>query len=149
MFKNMERWADIQAILSAGLLALGILLFVSGILLLNRKPVAATLLNVWAYGKIVVGIGSALIGYQLQQGQLQVMQEAMLSASSSAGGGLPSSMGSMISAFAIFTFFIGVLWTCALPVVFLIWLNRGAVKADIASWERSPEPPGERPDSAA
>lgn len=138
MTENMARWAGWQLGLTLALLGLAILLLVSGILLLNRRPVAAKLLIVWAYSKIVIGVGASLVAYQMQQGQMRMVQEMMASTASSAGGGVPASFGNLIAAFSIVGFFFGVLWMATLPVVNLIWLNREVIKADIATWQPAP-----------
>lgn len=147
MTENLERWSTMQMVTQILLLLLAILLLVGGILLLNRRPLAPRLLMIWSYAKIVAGIGSAFVGYQMQRGQMRAMQETMNSAvakSSAAGGSptaIPATFGTMMDVFTGIFFFIGVIWVCALPVVFLIWLNRSVVQADIATWGGGPAKP--------
>lgn len=148
MFKGMsesvERWLPLTIVMQCLLLLLAILLLVGGIFLLNRKPVAAKLLTVWAYGKIVAGIGAAFAGFLMQQAQMKAMTEGISSAATSGGAaapaGLPGGMDSMFTIIAGVSFFFGVIWVCILPVVFLIWFHRGVVKADIATWSPAAAP---------
>ena len=143
MVENMQRWSGLTLTMQVLLLLVACLLIVAGILLLNRKPLGSKMLMIWAYAKIVVGIGAAYAGFQMQRGQMMAMQETMNSAmakaaaSSSSGGpppGMPAGFDSMMTAFSGFLFILGVIWVCVLPVIYLIWLNRSVIKADIATW---------------
>lgn len=144
MSESMDRWLPLSIVMQCLLLLLAILLLVGGILLLNRKPVAAKLLTVWAWGKIVAGIGAAFAGFLMQSAQMKAMAEGMNSAASTGGGappfGIAGGMDNMLTIIAGVSFFFGVIWVCVLPVVFLIWLHRDVVKADIATWTPSAVP---------
>lgn len=143
MTESWERWADLTIVMFSGWVLLALLLLVSGILLIRRKPIARPLLITWSYARIVVGIGGAAVQTQMQREQYSAMLNAAGDTIASTAG--PSSTPSpsppdLSFVNNIFTgvmgafFVIWVLWIVALPVLLLIWLNRDLVKADVATW---------------
>lgn len=138
MMKSQEKWTSASLLLNGILCLLGLLLLLSGIFLLLRKPVASPLLQTWAYGKIVTSTGATVVGL-LQQREMANAMSASISSSlassgsSSMAGAYSTGMTAVYGLFAI----VGILWFAALPIVYLIWLNREIVKADIATWGRN------------
>lgn len=136
MEASMDRWLGLSMGMQVCLTLLSIVLLVGGILLIQRKPVAPKLLTGWAYAKIVGGVGSALVGFLMQQEQMRAMQGTLISGTGGPGPGAPpaAAMDGFVTAVVGVGMFVGILWACALPVVLLIWFHREIVKADIATW---------------
>lgn len=117
--------------LSAILLgSLAVLLLVGGILLLKRKPKAPLILQIWAVLKMLCG------GYfSFQQMSLTRLQMDITMGTNGMGSAKEAEMVQKITDYAMTGGFIfGLLWLCALPIFFLIWFNRSAVKEEIAKW---------------
>lgn len=137
MQQGLEAWVVPMAVLHGLLAVLAVVLLIGGILLMNRRVRARPLLIFWSYAKIVVGVGAALVGYRINQGQMSAVMGNLPTAGGAPGGGPPMpQFESLMSIFSGVAFFFGVLFTCALPVLFLIWLNREAIRADIDTWEK-------------
>ncbi len=108
---------------------LSLLLLIGGILLVKRRPVAAMLLQIWSVLKIVVGgyllwssLGPSNAYSKLSLGGLDAgSQEAEIINTSFAVMEKVQLIGGMI-------------WLSAFPVILLIWLNRGLIKKEIATW---------------
>ena len=141
MMMSQEKWTSAVLLFNGILCILGLFLLFSGILLLLKKPIASPLLQTWAYGKIVASTGAIVVGLLQQRGMANAMSFGFSSSMASSGS---SSMASAYSTgitavYGVFAI-VGILWFAALPIVYLIWLNREIVKADIATWGRNADP---------
>ncbi len=103
--------------------AVAILLLVAGVGITKRRAWAPRLAKVWAILKMVIVLGSMIIGFQTQQETMEALQQ-------SAG---PSPMPNLEGLVA-FSMCGGVLWGWALPVFMLIWFSRSSVKEEISRW---------------
>lgn len=129
---SLEQFTVWYLVVGGGSTALGILLLVSGILLIKRRPKVAGLCLAWALIKIIVVIGEVILSYFVQQVQ-------MASAISGAAGGPGAAMmqSSLMFWMQILGLVIVLLWGWALPVFVLIWFSLRSVKQEISSWSNS------------
>lgn len=109
----------------------GVLLVISGILLLQRRELGARLAVLWAVFKIVVAAFSAVIGYFVQIEMFQKM-------SSQQNPPMPAFAASMGRPMALAGVVIGVAWTCIYPTFVLVWFTRRRVRAEVRSWAARP-----------
>ena len=115
---------------SAAAAAIGILLLTGGILLLRRRKVASPVLQIWAVLKIVVGGLVFFRSAALFRMQLEITLSSRAFGGGNEFGGYPTFISIVYWSFLIF----GLLWTAALPLFMLIWLNREKAKQDMANW---------------
>jgi hypothetical protein len=115
---------------SAAAAAIGILLLTGGILLLRRRKVASPVLQIWAVLKIIVGGLVFFRSAALFRMQLEITLSSPAFGGSNEAGGYTTFISVVYWSFHIF----GLLWTAALPLFMLIWLNRGKAKQDMAGW---------------
>ena len=139
MQAEANRWKIPNLIISIALLGLGAVLIIGGIKLLQRSFSARKLLIPWAWAKIAVGTISSVVGLLAQKSQTDAMMAEFNTAAGSSGGAMPSMDGIFTTIFGLF-FFLGVIWVCALPVIFLIWLNRDPIREDMRTWKDAPSP---------
>ncbi len=113
----------VQAAIGFGGLLIAIMLLVSAIKLLHRKPDAHRWILWWAVIKIVYGL--------VATGAAVLAQQAQFAAIGNTPGAPPAAF---IGGMAIVGGVIGVLWIAAFPVFILIWFSRPTVKEEIATW---------------
>lgn len=136
MMAEATRWNIPSLVISVVLLGLAAILLIGGIKLLQRSFSARKLLIPWAWAKIGAGTAGSVVGLLIQRSQM----DAIMATADTSGGGsgtLPV-MNDVLTAFYGVAFFLRVIWVCALPVIFLIWLNRDLVKEDMKTWKDSP-----------
>lgn len=127
MFGSMAEMAP-RIIASQSVLAvLALVLLVGGILLLMRRRVANWTIQVWAVLKFIAAGFAVYLNWQM----MTQMQSGMF-AKISAGGpaGAPSPMETVNVIYIVF-YVIYFIWLAALPVFFLVWLNREPIKDDL------------------
>ena len=128
MFGAFEEMSLQMTISHSVLMVLGIMLAVGGILLLMRRRVASMTIQVWAVLKIIAGGFATYLNWQLMTRMMSGTFEKLAASSPSAGAVSPmETMGIMYKVIYAFQF----LWLAALPIVFLIWLNRAPIRADL------------------
>jgi|GEM_PF-731949 len=119
-FSAMEKAVPQLMICEIVLGVLALALMTGGILLLMRRRSASWLLQGWAVLKIIGGGFGAYLSWQMM-GQIQ--------AGIFAGATSPTQVIGIVYK-VMFLFQLA--WLAALPVVFLIWLNREAIRNDMA-----------------
>lgn len=127
VFSAMEEAAPKILISEGALVVLALLLIAGGVLLLMRRRVATWVIQVWAFSKIIGGGFAAYLGWQVS---MKIQQEmfAKMAAGSSTGVPPPTHY---IEAMYTGLFIVKVVWLAALPIFFLVWLNREAIKDDL------------------
>jgi hypothetical protein len=99
-------------------LALGIVLLVAGIGILQWRQIGVRFVTIWSIIALIwtpIGIMVGLIGADFEQ-----------------GGNFGARMGAH---FGILGVICGGLFTLALPIFLLIWFSRAAIKAETAEWK--------------
>lgn len=115
---------------NAGSMALALLVFVGGIMLLQRRRIAAKLLCSWAIAKILWSFVGGYIGYQVASKTVEMTQAAQSQPTNPAG----PDIAAMVQSFSVLMVGAGVCWLWILPVFILIWFARQPIKAEIANW---------------
>lgn len=105
----------------------GVLLFI-GIGLVRHRQWSVRFGRYWSIVKILVVIGTSLMGLAANPQNMQNMQN-MQQASGTSG----ISAG-WYQAFGFCGLSFGFLWGCALPVFLLIWFGRRKIKQEVAAW---------------
>jgi hypothetical protein len=103
--------------------ALSVLLLAAGIGLAARRRWAPPAMLIWAVLAIVAALFGTIIGYQVQQEQMEELQNQ-------GAGAAPAWISSTMPLFML----LGMLWALALPVFMLIWLRRPVIRAETATW---------------
>lgn len=115
---------------SVAMAIVGLLLLVGGILLLRRRKAASPVLQIWAVLKLIVG---GLVTFR--SAALSRMQMEIIMSNDALGTGKEAAMVSTFANYGVWIGLIfGLLWTAALPIFMLIWLNREKAKQDTANW---------------
>ncbi len=127
IFSAMEKMAPKMIVVESVLAILAVILLVGGILLLMRRRAASLIIQSWAALKIVGGGLGAYMTWQMTS-QMQSGMFAKISAGSPPGS--PSPMQYVDIMYKVL-FILQLVWLAALPVVFLIWLNREIIKDDL------------------
>ena len=109
-------WTTLLALLSVG--AAGLLL-AAGILLIKRRAKAITVLKIWAVIRLPLVVAGSALGLVLQNAMREVPDAPSVPFAEV-----------MAATGAVF----GLLFGCALPVFFLIWVARERVKAEVRRW---------------
>ena len=123
-------WMVGDAILGGVLAAL---LLVAGIRLLQRRFSCRKLCFTWAIPKIPYVIASTVLGYFVQQANLEALKNDPNSP--------VAAMGGLMDALGVFGTVFGLVLGLAPPVFVLIWFSRGAIKAEVATWGQPAAPP--------
>jgi len=124
------RWQGWNVGLSACSIALASMQMAAGIGMLSRRRWSIGLARGWAVAQIVLGIGQSII-------QNRVMNETVSAVVSQASQGTRPMPGAVATGLAVaskFGLVFGVAWALALPVFLLIWLMRGSIRAEVATW---------------
>ena len=121
----MAEMAPTRVIIDCVLIALAIVLIVGGILLLLRRRSVNWILQTWSVLKILFAVTSSYLGFLVNR---EILAGVFKSSSS---GAAESDLALNIVQWLQFGF--SSLWYATLPVIFLIWLNRQAIKDDMAS----------------
>ncbi|MDF1752896.1 MAG: hypothetical protein P1U89_09000 [Verrucomicrobiales bacterium] len=136
MMTDIEAFAQTKIISDIALLILSVVLFVGGILLLQRYRKSRAILLGWSYAKIIVGLYSV---YQVRKmisimgGSMGAMfNEQMASIPGGAASAPPFDMVKLYDIMGLVWLVIGGIWVLALPILFLIWFNRQDIIDDIA-----------------
>jgi len=103
------------------------LLLVGGILLLMRRAASLQLLRTWAMVRMVMVVVGAVVGLRIQQQTFEMMRSTM-------GAELDQIPAGFLGAAAMFGTVISLLFGWALPVFFLIWFARQAIKDEVEGW---------------
>ena len=115
---------------SVAMAIVGILLLAGGILLLRRRKAASPVLQIWAVLKLIVG---GLVTFR--SAALSRIQMEIIMSNDALGTGKEAAMVSTFANYGVWIGLIfGLLWTAALPIFMLIWLNREKAKQDMANW---------------
>lgn len=134
MMASMVKMAPLSLAACIGQTIVAILLIVGGIILCNRKRVASPVLRTWAVLKIVIGLLGAWIGYKSSVAVVASIGDIMEATSGPAGSpsssGVPD-MAGIMNIGVIIGAVSGLIWMLLLPVFFLFWFNRSAVKDDM------------------
>lgn len=135
MMTDIEAFAQTKIISDIALLILSVVLFVGGILLLQRYRKSRAILLGWSYAKIIVGLYSV---YQVRKmisimgGSMGAMfNEQMASIPGGASSAPPFDMVKLYDIMGLVWLVIGGIWVLALPILFLIWFNRQDIVDDI------------------
>ena len=120
----MAEMAPARAIIDCVLVVLAVVLIVGGILLLLRRRSVHWILQTWAVLKLLFAVTASYLGFM-------VNREVMAGVFKSSSSGTVES-GLAVKIVQWFQFGLSSLWFAALPVIFLIWLNRQVVKDDMA-----------------
>ncbi len=109
-------------------LALAVTLIIGGTGLTSRRRWGRPVLLHWSWLKMIAVIVGAVLGYYVQQAQLQAMLNDPNAASA------PPQMGMFMQLGAGIGLAIGVVWGWILPIFVLIWLNRQTIRDEANSW---------------
>ncbi len=110
-------------------IGLGGLLLASGVGVLKRRRWGARLGIAWSVIKMIYAIPATLIGYLVNVEQFKAMADAAEQSAVPVSG-----FYAMISTYAPYSVWLGLLWTWALPVFLLIWFSRRFAKAERSRW---------------
>lgn len=134
MMTSMVDMAPLSLAAGIAQMVVAIVLIVGGIMLCNRKRIAAPTLKTWAVLKIAVGLCASWIGYKSSAAVMESIGEIMETTSGPSGGpsssGVPD-MAELMNMGVIIGAVSGLIWMLLLPVFFLFWFNRPAVKEDM------------------
>jgi len=110
----------------AGVVVSGLLL-VGGIQLLMRRAAALQLLRAWALVRMVMVVVGAYVAFRIQQQTFGALRSTM-------GAEMDQVPAGLLGATAMFGTVFSLLFGWALPVFFLIWFARQAIKDEVAGW---------------
>ncbi len=127
MFGSMAEMAPRMIASQSVLAVLALVLLVGGILLLMRRRVMTWVFQSWAVLKIIAAGFAVYLNWQMMM-QMQSGMFAKISASGPAGAASPMETVNVVYKVFYVLYFI---WLAALPVFFLIWLNRDPIKDDL------------------
>ncbi len=123
-------------LISAGItMPIAIVLLIGGIGLTKRSPWSPKTCRIWAGLKMLLVVYSSIIGYLVQQAQMEAMQR-MLEEDPNTAGAMPGFLGTFMAILGPLTLVLGIAWGWALPIFMLIWFSRRKIKAEIAQWGR-------------
>ncbi len=131
-----------QMMILAGLtMAIAIVLLIGGIGLTKRSPRSPKTCRIWAGLKMLLVIYSSIVGYLVQQAQMEAMQR-MLEEDPNTAGMMPGFFGTLMAIIGPVIFVFAIVWGWALPIFMLIWFSRRKIKAEVAQWGRPANAPG-------
>ena len=120
--------------ISAGLtMAIAIVLLIGGIGLTKRSPRSPKTCRIWAGLKMLLVVYSSIIGFLVQQAQMEAMRR-MLEEDPNAPAAMLGVFGTVMAVIGPAIFVFAIVWGWALPVFMLIWFSRRKIKAEIAHW---------------
>lgn len=128
MFDAIEAYLPLTLANYAVYAVLGVLLLVTGVAMIRRRPVARPLALNWAWLKIVASGFGAVVGWITQKANVQAI------ASPDGTGAMSAGMGSMMEAFAIAAVVGTLLFALALPVFMLVWFTRRTIREEVRGW---------------
>jgi hypothetical protein len=122
--------------IAAGLTTpIAIVLLIGGIGLTKRSPWSPKTCRIWAGLKMLIVVYGSIIGYLVQQAQMEAMQR-MLEEDPNTAAAIPGFFGTFMAILGPLTLVLGIVWGWALPIFMLIWFSRRKIKAEIAQWGR-------------
>lgn len=120
--------------ISGGLkMAIAIVLLIGGIGLTRRSTRGPKTCRIWAGLKMFIVVYSSIIGYLVQQAQMEAMQR-MLEEDPNTAAAIPGFFGTFMAILGPLTLVLGIVWGWILPIFMLIWFSRRKIKAEIAQW---------------
>ena len=123
-------------IISAGLtMVIAIVLLIGGIGLTKRSPGSPKTCRIWAGSKMLLVVYASIVGYLVQQAQMEAMQR-MLEDDPNTAGAMPGIIGTIMAIVGPLFLVFAIIWGWALPIFMLIWFSRRKIKAEIAQWGR-------------
>lgn len=126
---SLQPWIIASAIAA---FCIAVLLLVTGIGVVTRKPFGRKTAFGWAITKMVFVLLNAGLTYMTQQAQSQAMQEMMESHPNTAAA-MPM-FGPLMMWMGVFAIVFMIIWGWALPVFTLIWFSRSKIRGEVASW---------------
>ncbi len=128
--------------ISAGLtMAIAIVLLIGGIGLTKRNPRSPKTCKIWAGLKMVLVVYGSIVGYLVQQAQMEAMQR-MLEEDPNAPAAIVGFFGTLMAIIGPVILVFAIVWGWALPIFMLIWFSRRKIKAEVAQWGRPANAPG-------
>ncbi|MEE8155226.1 MAG: hypothetical protein V3T53_09775 [Phycisphaerales bacterium] len=128
--------------ISGGLtMAIAIVLLIGGIGLTRRSPRGPKTCRIWAGLKMLIVVYGSIIGYLVQQAQMEAMQR-MLEDNPNTATAMPGFFGPLMAILGPLTLVFGIVWGWALPIFMLIWFSRRKIKAEVAQWRHPVEAMG-------
>ena len=129
-------------LISAGLtIPIAIVLLIGGIGLTKRSPWSPKTCRTWAGLKMLLVVYSSIIGYLVQQAQMEAMQR-MLEEDPNAPTAMVGFFGTLMAIIGPVIFVFAIVWGWALPIFMLIWFLRHKIKAEVAQWGQPASAPG-------
>ncbi len=120
--------------IAAGLTTpIAIVLLIGGIGLTKRSPWSPKTCRIWAGLKMLIVVYGSIIGYLVQQAQMEAMQR-MLEEDPNTAGAMPGFLGTFMAIIGPLILVFAIVWGWALPIFMLIWFSRRKIKAEIAQW---------------
>ncbi len=136
MFNDMAEIGKIKIWVDGVLALLGAVLFIGGILLLQRYRISKVILLSWSYAKLIFGLWGAVLTQKLiskMGGSMGAMFNEQMSSlpGGSSSPPLPVDFEKIYGIMGNVTLVFGAIWLAILPVLLLIWLNRQDIKEDM------------------
>jgi hypothetical protein len=103
------------------------LLLIGGIQLLMRRAASVQLLKTWAMVRMLMVVVAAGIGWRVQQQTFEALRGAM-------GAEMDQVPAGLLGATAMFGTVFSLLFGWALPLFFLFWFARQAIKDEVEGW---------------
>ncbi len=125
--------------LGAAGMVVATLLLIAGIGMVRRRPWSVSASRWWAVLKMLFVVVQTALGAVMQKEMIEEMTKNDPNVAAMGTG--------FMSAMFIVGYALGLLWGWAYPIFLLIWLSRGKVKEEVASWpqDATAPPPAARP----
>ena len=141
MMDATKSLTPLMMILAGLTMAIAIVLLIGGIGLTKRSPRSPKTCRIWAGLKMLLVVYSSIVGYLVQQAQMEAMQR-MLEEDPNTPAAMVGFFGTLMDFIGPLALVFGIVWGWALPIFMLIWFSRRKIKAEVAQWGRPANAPG-------
>ncbi len=125
MFAGVDEYGAWLTLSSVLTMVVGLLLILGGAMLAKRKRIAGSVILTWAAVKIMLVVGSTLLGFLINRAQ---MESLTLSPNA------PPQMMSMMDAMAYVSIVLGLCWGWVLPIFMIAWFVRPTIRGEMSTW---------------